>query len=59
MREQYPFRVSRSQMLSDSFQSGVMWMFYYFGLEPKSILKNFIYQRKLKKAEQSVSQQTR
>lgn len=57
IREQYPFRVSRSQMLSDSFQSGVMWMSYYFGLEPKSILKNFIYQRKLKKEAQRAGKQ--
>ncbi len=50
IREQYPFRISRSQMLSDSLQSGVIWMSNYFGIEPRSILQNWIYQRKLKKA---------
>lgn len=50
IREQYPFRISRSQMLSDSLQSGVIWMSNYFGIEPRSIVQNWIYQRKLKKA---------
>lgn len=50
IREQYPFRISRSQMLSDSLQSGVIWMSNYFGIEPRSILQNWTYQRKLKKA---------
>ncbi len=54
IREQYPFRIPHSRMLSDSIQSGVLWMSYYFGIEPKSILKNWIYQRKLKKEEQRV-----
>ncbi|MBN1470234.1 MAG: epoxyqueuosine reductase [Syntrophaceae bacterium] len=50
IREQYPFRVSRARMLSDSIQSGILWTYYYFGIEPKSILRNWIYQRKLRKA---------
>ena len=50
IREQYPFRISRLRMLSDSLQSGVLWMAYYFGIEPRSIFKNWIYQRKLKRA---------
>ena len=54
IRKQYPFRISRLRMLSDSFQSGVLWMSSYFGIEPKSILQNRIYQRKLKKEVQRV-----
>ena len=54
IRKQYPFRISRLRMLSDSLQSGVIWMSYYFGIEPKSIFQNRIYQRKLKRAEQRV-----
>lgn len=50
IREQYPFRISRSQMLSDILRSSVMWMSNYFGIEPRSIVQNWIYQRKLKKA---------
>jgi ferredoxin len=50
IREQYPFRISRAQMLSDSLQSGVIWMSNYFGIEPRSIMQNWFYQRKLKKA---------
>jgi ferredoxin len=54
IRRQYPFRISRLRMLSDSLQSGVLFMSYYFGIEPKSIFQNWIYQRKLKRAEQRV-----
>jgi ferredoxin len=54
IREQYPFRISRLRMLSDSLQSGVLWTWHYFGIEPKSIIQNWIYQRKLKKVEQRV-----
>jgi ferredoxin len=54
IRKQYPFRISRLRMLSDSFQSGVLWMSNYFGIEPKSIFQNLIYQRKLKQKVQSV-----
>jgi hypothetical protein len=54
IRKQYPFRISRFRMISDSFQSGVLWMSYYFGIEPKSIFQNRIYQRKLKQEVQRV-----
>jgi ferredoxin len=54
IREQYPFRISRSKMLSDSIQSGVLWMSHYFGIEPKSIIQNRVYQRKLKREEQRI-----
>ena len=50
IREQYPFRIPHSRMLSDSLQSGVLWMWYYFGIEPRSIIKNWLYQKKLKRA---------
>jgi ferredoxin len=52
--EQYPFRISRFRMLSDVLQSTVLWMRYYFGIEPRSIIKNWIYQRKLKREEQTL-----
>ena len=54
IRKQYPFRISRLRMISDSLQSGVLWMSSYFGIEPKSIFQNRIYQRKLKKEVQRV-----
>jgi len=50
IREQYPFRISYSRKLSDILQSTALWMGYYFGIEPRSIIKNWIYQRKLKRA---------
>ncbi|MGD0278544.1 MAG: hypothetical protein ABSC11_04480 [Smithella sp.] len=54
IRKQYPFRISRWRMISDSLQSGVLWMSHYFGIEPKSIFQNRIYQRKLKQEVQRV-----
>jgi ferredoxin len=54
IREQYPFRISRLHMLSDVLQSTVLWMRYYFGIEPRSIIKNWIYLRKLKREEQRI-----
>jgi ferredoxin len=54
IREQYPFRISYSRRLSDILQSTVLWMRYYFGIEPRSIIKNWIYQRKLKREEQRI-----
>jgi ferredoxin len=50
IRGQYPFRISRSRMLSDSLQSAVMWMGLYFGIEPLPMIRNWLYQRKLKRA---------
>ena len=50
IREQYPFRISRAHMLSDSLQSAVLWMWFYFGIEPRSIIQNWVYQHKLKRA---------
>jgi len=54
IREQYPFRISYSRRLSDILQSTALWMRYYFGIEPRSIIKNWIYQRKLKREEQRI-----
>ena len=54
IREQYPFRISYSRRLSDILQSTVLWMRYYFGIEPRSIIKNWIYQRELKREEQRI-----
>jgi ferredoxin len=50
IREQYPFRISYSRRLSDILQSTVLWMGHYFGIEPRSIIKNWLYQKKLKRA---------
>lgn len=56
IREQYPFRISRSRQLSDSLQSAALWVGLYFGINPKSIVKNWIYQRKLRRAVREYSQ---
>jgi ferredoxin len=54
IREQYPFLISYSRRLSDILQSTVLWIRYYFGIEPRSIIKNWIYQRQLKREEQRI-----
>jgi ferredoxin len=50
IREQYPFRIPHSRRLSDILQSTVLWIGHYFGIEPCSIIKNWLYQKKLKRA---------
>jgi hypothetical protein len=50
IRKQYPFRVPRSRMISDSLRSMFMWHRLYFGIEPVATVRNWIYQRKLKRA---------
>lgn len=43
-------RLPRMDLLKDNLASAVLWHRYYFGLEPRSIVGNIIYQRKLKRA---------
>jgi len=50
IRKQYPLRVPRSRMLSDSLRSIFMWHRLYFGIEPVATVRNWLYQRKLKRA---------
>ena len=50
IRAHYPFRISRGRMLSDSLQSAALWIGLYFGIRPGAMIKNLIYQRKLKRA---------
>jgi hypothetical protein len=50
IRKQYPVRVPRSRMLSDSLRSMFIWHALYFGIEPLATIRNWMYQRKLKRA---------
>jgi len=50
MRKKYTPKIPRSDLIKDAAASFIMWHQYYGGIEPKSILQNFVYQRKLKKA---------
>ena len=50
IRAHYPFRISRGRMLSDSLQSAALWIGLYFGIRPGAMIKNRIYQRRLKRA---------
>jgi hypothetical protein len=50
IRRQYPLKVSRSRMLSDSLRSLLMWHGLYWGIEPVATIRNWLYQRKLKHA---------
>ena len=50
IRRQHPQRILREAMLRDARSSAALWHRYYFGVEPKSIVQDWIYQRKLKAA---------
>ena len=50
IRDQYPFRIARSAQLKDMLSSTLMWIRLYGGIEPKSVIRGLLYDRKLKKA---------
>ena len=50
IRKKYPQKISKEDMRRDARQSATLWHKFYFGIEPKSIIQDRIYQRKLKKA---------
>jgi hypothetical protein len=50
MRRKYARRISKEEMKADAKRSAVLWHKMYFGIEPRSILQNLIYQLKLKRA---------
>lgn len=50
VREENPFHISRHRMLADGLQSALMWLSLYFGIEPRSIMQNRRYQKKLRNA---------
>lgn len=50
IRKRYPLRVPRAKMFLDSLQSMWMWHRLYWGIEPRSILQDWKYRRRLKQA---------
>jgi hypothetical protein len=50
MRRKYLPRVSGKDKLKDALASTILWHKYYFGINPKSIIRGIIYDLKLKKA---------
>ena len=50
IRREFPFKISWWKRRSDMLQSGFYWVRRYAGIEPKSIMLNWVYQRKLKRA---------
>ena len=50
IRREFPFKISWWKRRSDMLQSGFYWVRRYAGIEPKSIMQNWVYQRKLKRA---------
>ena len=50
IRKKYPQKISREEMRKDARQSAALWHKYYFGIEPKSIIQDLKYRRKLEKA---------
>lgn len=55
IRKLHPQKNTRAQIMADSRASFLLWHKYYFGFEPKSVLQNFMYRRKLKKAVEKLS----
>ncbi len=49
IRQQYPFRILRSKQLKDMLTSTFMWIRLYGGIEPTSVVRNWMYQRRLRK----------
>ncbi len=50
IRKQYPQKIGKAEMGRDARAGAKLWHKFYFGIEPKSILQNLLYRRKLKKA---------
>jgi len=50
IRKKNPQKVSKERMRSDARASAALWHKYYFGIEPRSIIQDRLYRRKLKKA---------
>lgn len=50
LKARYPRKISRTEMMKDSRDSGNIWVKDYFGFEPVPEFKNWLYQRKVKKA---------
>lgn len=59
IRKQYPVTVPRTRMVSDSIRSMFMWHALYWGIEPVPMIKNWIYQRKLKRAVKAAAEMVR
>jgi hypothetical protein len=60
IREKYPFRISRKEMIADNRESSAIWIKNYWGIEPKSIIQGLIYKLKLNRAlkKQGASRET-
>jgi epoxyqueuosine reductase QueG len=50
LKARYPRTINRAEMMKDSKDSGNIWVKDYFGFEPVPEFKNWLYQRKVKKA---------
>ncbi len=50
LRNRHLPHVSKTEMVKDATESGVLWSKLYLGVEPKSILQNKKYQKKMKQA---------
>jgi len=50
LRNKYLPQVSKAEMMKDATDSGMLWSKLYLGVEPKSIMQNKKYQKKMKQA---------
>lgn len=48
IREKYPFRIPRSKQFRDMLASTFLWIRFYGGIEPRSVLQGMIYAYKLR-----------
>jgi ferredoxin len=50
IRKQYPQKIGKKEMGRDARASAKLWHKFYFGIEPKSVVQDLRYKRRLKKA---------
>ena len=50
IRRKHPQKITREELMRDARSSAALWHRYYFGVEPRSIVQDWIYRRKLKAA---------
>ena len=56
MRRRFPTKVSRWKMIRDAIASTLLWSRFYLGIEPRSILQGWRYDRRLKRAVSQMKQ---
>ncbi len=50
VRGKYPFKPARTELIKDRLASFFLWHRNYFGLEPRSVIEGYLYERRRRKA---------